>query len=284
MIKIYNENCEDTLSKLEENSIDVVLTSPPYNTTGYSHTLDNSYDQFRMRTGSRPVARYDLFSDDMSIEEYNDFTVRLFNGFDRIVKPNGCVLYNIMYGTANTTGWLEAMLSVVHSTQWTIKDIIIWKKLSATPNNVSPNSLTRVCEFVFVMCRKSEVATMHCNKNEVSESKSGQKIYENLFNFITAKNNDENCNLNKATYSSELCEKLLSLYAPVNGTVYDPFMGTGTTAVACSRLGFNCYGSELSPKQCEWAQNRLSNMLVESECVDSEGNINSASPSKHKLF
>lgn len=58
-------------------------------------------------------------------------------------------------------------------------------------------------------------------------------------------------------YSSELCEKLLALYAPNNALVYDPFMGTGTTAVACKRMGLRYIGSEISPKQCEYANNRL---------------------------
>ena len=39
--------------------------------------------------------------------------------------------------------------------------------------------------------------------------------------------------------------------------VYDPFMGTGTTGIACEELGLTCYGSELSSAQVEFAENRL---------------------------
>ena len=39
--------------------------------------------------------------------------------------------------------------------------------------------------------------------------------------------------------------------------VYDPFMGSGTTAVACKKLGMNCIGSELSSAQCEYANSRI---------------------------
>jgi len=38
---------------------------------------------------------------------------------------------------------------------------------------------------------------------------------------------------------------------------YDPFMGTGTTAIACEELGLNCFGSELSKDQVEFSINRL---------------------------
>ena len=80
-----------------------------------------------------------------------------------------------------------------------------------------------------------------------------------MFNFVDAKNNDGPSKLNKATYSSELCEKLLSMYAVGSEgyTVYDPFMGTGTTGIACDKMGFNCIGSELSPKQVEESIERL---------------------------
>ena len=59
------------------------------------------------------------------------------------------------------------------------------------------------------------------------------------------------------SYSTDLCKKLLSIYARPNSVVYDPFMGTGTTAVACEEMGFNCIGSELSEAQVEYSKNRL---------------------------
>ena len=94
----------------------------------------------------------------------------------------------------------------------------------------------------------------------MSVSKNGQKRYENLFNFIEAPNNDGACPLNRATYSSELVDKLLSLYAPNNAVVYDPFMGSGTTAYSCKKNGYSFVGSELSKAQCEWANNRIAKL------------------------
>jgi len=47
------------------------------------------------------------------------------------------------------------------------------------------------------------------------------------------------------------------MYAKPNSLVYDPFMGTGTTAVACVIDGHDYIGSEISDKQCEYAQKRI---------------------------
>lgn len=61
----------------------------------------------------------------------------------------------------------------------------------------------------------------------------------------------------KRLTQSELCIKLLKLYAKKGDTIYDPFMGTGTTAVAAHQLGMKCYGSEISPAQVEYANKRI---------------------------
>ena len=136
-------------------------------------------------------------------------------------------------------------------------ECIIWKKQSALPNNTNYNKLTRLCEFVFVFCRKGELETFKCYKGESSKRQNGQIMYNNHFNFIEAPNNDENCPIHKATYSSILCRKLLQLYSKEGDIVYDPFMGTGTTAIGCIRDKRHYIGSELSPRYCEWAKKRI---------------------------
>lgn len=238
------------------HSVDIVLTSPPYNTNkkaGKNRVIGNT----KVKDEQYQYVRYDAFVDDFTNDEYTDFTRRLFLAFDGVLKPNGCVLYNINYGAENTDGMFQAVNAVITGTPFTIADVIVWKKSNAFPNSTSSNRLTRIWEFVFVFCRKTEMKTFSCNKAVKSYRKTGQAAYENVFNFIEAKNNDGVCPLNKATFSSELVEKLLGLYAKDGAVIYDPFMGSGTTAVACQRLGFDCIGSELSKAQCEYAENRL---------------------------
>lgn len=151
------------------------------------------------------------------------------------------------------------MSDIQRKTNFNIADCIIWKKKNAIPNNVSPNKLTRICEFVFVLCRKSEQHSFYMNKQIDSVSKKGQNIYENVFNYIEAPNNDGTCELNKATFSSELVRKLLLLYGNKGGVVYDPFMGSGTTAIGAIREKMQYIGSEISKAQCEYAKERIKN-------------------------
>lgn len=257
---IYNEKCEDTMKRMRDHTVSMVLTSPPYNTSKatYSETSFNNYE-----------SRYDVYVDTGTQEEYIEKSISWFKEYDRILCENGVVLYNINYGTGyeNTCDNLIRLLfNLLEHTNFMIADIVCWKKNSAIPNNTSSNKCTRIWEFVFVLCRKSENKTFISNKGVKSVSKTGQKFYENIFNFIEAPNNDGICKFNKATFSSKLVLSLLEMYAGQNcEVVYDPFIGTGTTALGVKLFNekynrdIKYVGSELSHNQVEFANDRLSN-------------------------
>lgn len=266
MSKIYYECCDcfKFMNRMidKDFKVDIILTSPPYNTGRPSNSE---------RSRENHEGRYDIHIDNMTAKEYRAWWIDLFNKFDKILSKNGVVLWQVSYGndaTVNTEsiGLLWGGLSdVIDNTNFTIADRIVWKKASALPNNVSHNKLTRITEDIYVFCRKNEFKTFNANKTVSSVRKTGQKMYNNVFNFIEAKNNDGSCKLNKATYSSELCEKLLTIYANDNAIIYDPFMGTGTTGIACYNMGLDCFGSELSEAQVEYSKERLLKLQMEKQ-------------------
>lgn len=208
--KIYNEDCIKTMEeRIDPNSVDLVLTSPPYGTCKVKGS---------MKKHSKRYEEYDDMA--KSNEEYIDWTIEIFKGFDKILKPTGIVLYNISYGSENSDLMWLLIAELIKRTNFKVADCIIWKKKSALPNNTSTNTLTRICEFVFVFCRKSEYSTFHTNKELVSTRANGQHYYSNIFNYIEAANNDETLDFHKATYSTELCRKLLVIYGVGGGGGY----------------------------------------------------------------
>ena len=254
LFDIKQGDCLKLIKELEDNCIDIVLTSPPYNTGRNHGSMDNH------------EVRYDIYLENRDLDEYSEWTVDLFNNFDRVLKENGVILYNMSYGNENPTQMWLTVADIINKTNFTLADNIIWKKKSALPNNVSSNKLTRICEYVFVFCRKAEYKTFKCNKQVKSYSKTGQKYYENIFNFVEAKNNDGSCKLNKATFSTELVEKLLNIYSTSdNDVLLDPFMGTGTTAVGCVKNNKKVIGFEFSEEQTKYALDRLQRFVVASD-------------------
>ncbi len=250
---IYNEDCIVTMTDhIEERSIDIILTSPPYNTARTNCDFHNDSKK------GRYTVRYVDFNDHKTPDEYINWTIDVFNGFDRILKKNGVVLYNMSYGKNTHDYYLKLLGDIVTKTNFTMADIFCWEKPTAVPNTASPNKMTRIWEPVYVFVRKGEYDTFRCNKKVVSRSKgTNQKNYENVYNIVRAKNNDGSCKIHKATYSTDLCEQLLKIYGKAGNIIYDPFIGTGTTALAAINLGMECIGSEIYDEYVKIAKERL---------------------------
>lgn len=245
--KIYNEDCFSTISRMRECGlmVDCVLTSPPYNMT-------------KRKGGYADTGRYDVYNDWKPENEYIQWTIDLFNQLDLVLKENRVILYNFSYSIENPSMPYKLVSHIVKYTDFDLVDTIIWKKKSGLPFPANGKRLCRNWEFVFVFGRKNELNTYENNRRVKSVSeKTGQKYYEAVYNFVEAANNDGKCELNQATFSSELCLKLFDVYCKNGWTVYDPFMGTGTTAVACKKYGCNYIGSELSGAQCEYGERRV---------------------------
>lgn len=243
-VRLYEGDCLREMDYLIEKGtkVDKIITSPPYNIV-----RPNSTDR-----------GYDLYKDGMSNEEYIDWTVSIFDRYDKILNPNGCVAYNLSYGTENTEAMSLTVSSIITRTVFTLADILVWKKSSATPNNVSSNKMTRICEFVYVFCRREESHTFTSNKNIIgTREDTGQLIYENVFNFFTAPNNNETQELNKATFSTQFVDNIIDRYVRKDDLVLDNFCGTGTTLISCISRGINAIGIELSPKQCRHTVERI---------------------------
>lgn len=106
--KFYNEDCLVTMSKMTDESIDLILTSPPYNMTkrkgGYAD--------------KQP--RYDEYNDWKTDEEYLEWSVKIFNSFDRILKKNKIVLYNFSYSIENPVLPYLLISKLYNNTNFTI--------------------------------------------------------------------------------------------------------------------------------------------------------------------
>ena len=250
---IYNEKCEDTMARMiaEGEKVDCILTSPPYNMT-------------KRKGGYADMGRYDVYTDWKPVDEYIDWTVGIFNQFDKVLKKDRVVLYNFSYSIENPALPYHLVAAIVDNTPFNLIDTIIWKKKAGLPFPANGKRLCRNWEYVFVFARKGEEDTYENNRRVKSVSeKTGQKYYEAIYNFVDAANNDGKCDLNQATFSSELCTKLFDIYCREGWCVYDPFMGTGTTAAAASKMGINFIGSEISKDQCDYAINRVGSILPE---------------------
>ena len=230
--KIYNESNLLTIGKMPDKFISGIITSPPYNICskrkdGY---YNNGYSQI----------------DNLTEEEYISIRLKEFVEFERILKDDGVICYNISYHTENPILPTLLITEVHKNTGLTVADIITWKKNNSIPFQGSSNRLSRICELVYIIVKKDKLSTFKANKviSKINE-KTNQKFYKGYTNFIEAKNNDGVKSNLKASFSEDLVKKLIDIYFPKDSLIYDPFSGIGTTARACVKTERKFIASEL---------------------------------------
>lgn len=237
--KNYNEPCIETMSTMPDCFVSGIITSPPYN-------MGSNPNHRSINEGDLNLYN-DKEVDNLSTEEYLDIRLKEFVQFDRILKNDGVICYNISY-SSDSPILPTLLISDVHNkTNLTLADIISWKKRTAHPFQTSPNKLTRLVELVYVFVHKDCQQNFKANK-EVSKKneKTNQLFYKNYTNLLDAPNNDGQDIGLYACFSSLFVRKLINIYFPKDSLIYDPFMGSGTTAVGCIIDGIDFIGSEIN--------------------------------------
>lgn len=87
--KIYNEDCLEFLKRMHDNSIDLIVTSPPYNKSAYYPKSANNNAKKWVRK-----IDYDVYSDDMTPKDYEAWQRNVLNECMRVLKPEGSIFYN----------------------------------------------------------------------------------------------------------------------------------------------------------------------------------------------
>jgi DNA modification methylase len=245
--RIYCGDTVETMGKINEESIDMILTSPPY------------LASIRADNHKYPGAK-DQIKDNQSVDDYLKWIVENFKQYERILKKDGVLVFNFSYTTFNPSLPYFLINEVFKNTDFRIYDTFAWKKKSAMPVSGHPNRVTRIVEMVYIFAK---TPYFKANKTVSSVSRTGQKYYNNYYNFIEARNNDGKVEGHEATFSTELASFFIDLYSKENDVVLDNFSGTGTTPYASSKMNRQYIGIDLVEKFCEYARNRIAKLYKE---------------------
>ena len=234
--KIYNENNLETMSRMPDNFIDLTVTSPPYNMN------------LRIRNGkycSRQIVKelstkYESFSDNMPIDDFYEHHKRVLTELLRVSK---IIFYNIQI----VTGSKRAFFKLIGDFSNSLKDIIVWDKVNAQPS-MSDKVLNRQSELILVFCNDGAISrkynTFNAKRGTVSDTWAIKKQKSQSIK-------------HGATFPEELAERIITLFSDSNALIYDPFIGTGTTAKMALINGRSFIGSEISSEYCDIANKRI---------------------------
>ena len=215
-------DCVEGMRKIPDETVDLIVTDPPYKTiTGGDSNGKNSIRPKGILSGNRKLFKYQT---NISI---CDWMPELF----RVLKQGThCYIFSNVLN-------LKEMIVEGERAGFKLQNLLVWEKNNCTPSQYYMKN----CEYV-LMLRKGRAKWI----NDIGGSKTVHR-YENI--------------IGNKTHPAEKPVPLMEFYIN-NSTnegdiVLDPFMGSGTTAIACINTGRNYIGFEIDPDYYEAALERI---------------------------
>jgi site-specific DNA-methyltransferase (adenine-specific) len=225
-------DCLKVLPTIPSESVDLVLTDPPYN-------IDfEKYDSLTDSSGRHFHYTEELKWNTCDLKEISKV---LFKEFDRIVKESGSV---VIFGPQE---WAYYYYEPAIKNNFDFKCQIVWIKDNPIPQ-IRHKNYRSAHENIIWFARKKEKCPFTFNFTT-------QQDMKNVFNtpLLTSKEN-----LGHPTQKPEkVIERLMKVHSNKGDTVLDPFLGSGTTMKVARDLKRSCIGIEINPEYIEMTKKRL---------------------------
>ena len=217
MYKIYNQDCTKYLKSIPDNSIDLILTDPPYNIAQYS-------------TGNINLKNRKPLNNNIASWDEKEINPSVFlTDFKRILKPNGNIFIFTSYNLIGK--WHEVFDKEFDTFQY-----FIWHKTNPVPK-IYKNGFLNSCEMIICLGNKGHKWNF-TKQNEM----------HNHFSCPICMKPERLQNPKHPTQKPlKLLKHLIKIASDENDIVFDPFMGVGSTGVAALNLNRRFLGCEIDP-------------------------------------
>lgn len=242
--KIILGDALEILKKIDDNFVDLGITSPPYN-KGEKH-----------KGWLVKNVKYNIASDNVSEEVYQEQQIQVLNEIFRVTKPGGSFFYN--HKTRWTQGKILHPIEWLQKTKWIIRQEIIWDRMIAA--NIRGWRFWQIDERIYWLYKPID-------GNKIGkELKSKHALLTSIWRFSPERKNGH-----PAPFPLVLPTRIIySILDDKKGVVLDPYVGSGTSCLAAKLLGSNYIGIDISKEYVKDAENRLKNYLNYRNIVDEE--------------
>lgn len=260
---IYLGDCKEELRKLANDSVDLIVTSPPY-----ADQRKNTYG------GIHP-------------DKYVEWFLPMSEQLLRVLKPTGTFILNIKEKVLNgeRSTYVMELIIAMRKQGWLWTEEFIWHKKNSYPGkwpNRFRDSWERLLQFNkckhFNMYQeevmvpmgdwaKSRLKNLSITDRTRDNSKVGSGFGKNISNWLerdkayptnvlhlATECNNKN---HSAAFPEELPEWFIKLFTKENDIVLDPFMGSGTTLIVANRMMRNSIGIEIVPEYYDMVKKQL---------------------------
>lgn len=226
--------CGDSLEVMKQmpsESVDVILTSPPYN---LKNSTGNGMKDGRGGKWSHAslMKGYDNHNDAMPADEYAQWQYDNLREMYRLLKPNGAIFYNHKWRIQG--GLIQDRSDIIRDMP--VRQIIIWQRNGGI--NFNKGYFLPTYEVIYLIPKPDFALAPKANR------------YGDVWKI----NQDRN-NPHPAPFPLELADRVVR--STTGKIILDPFMGSGTTAVAALANNRNYIGIDNSPKYIDMAKERI---------------------------
>lgn len=234
MMDIRNGECIEELATLEDNIVDLVLTDPPYNLANFMNNRDTNLH--KMRDNFFATAGWD----DLEFDDWKNHMDLFFKESSRILKPGGSMIIFMSILRVETLVELASKYGFYYKTTG------IWHKTNPMPRNMNLHFVnSNECWIYFTYMKRTGVF----NNNG--------KLELDFIKTSVAPLSEKRHGKHPTQKPIELFEHFVRLLSNEGDLVVDPFLGSGSSAVASYRLNRKFIGIELERKYYELAKKRL---------------------------
>lgn len=257
--KITTGDCRQIIPNLDNESIDLVVTSVPYN-------VDHPYDTYK---------------DNKPHKDYISFVEEVFKIIYPKLKKGGRVCLNVGDGSNGRIPTHIDISNALISTGYLFMNTIIWAKRTSNRTSwgsfMSPKEPSLPCPFEYVLVFAKDTYSL---QDDGVTDLTKQEFIDWSLSLWTLDGSDYksssniiNRGIHPAPFPEALPIRLIKLFSWVGATVLDPMSGSGSTCVACKRLMRNFIGIELSKTYSEYSRQRLKYVLFSPSLFDEESEV-----------
>jgi site-specific DNA-methyltransferase (adenine-specific) len=255
-------DCIEGMKKLPDNCVDVVIADPPYNLSKSGDwKWDNSISLSGMG-GNWNITNENW--DDMTLEEYFNFSITWLREVKRILKPTGSLW---IFGTYHNTGIINVTCQLLGIE---IINEVVWYKKNAFPN-LSGRRLTASHETILwghTGGKKREYYFDYEYSKEGDFSDDDlKKPGKQMRTVWSLSNNKKAEELKYGKHPTQkpikILTRIIKLSSKENDIVFTPFAGSGSECVAAKMTGRHYIGFEIEEEYCKIAEERLLHTQIE---------------------
>jgi site-specific DNA-methyltransferase (adenine-specific) len=241
--KVFCKSSE-AMSELPDNSVHLMVTSPPYN-------VGKVYDE------------------NLSLKEYRELLKRIFKETHRVLVPGGRACINIAnLGRKPYLPLHSYIIEDMHALGFLMRGELLWDKGSSASSSTAWGTylkannpvLRDVHEYILVFC-KDTFTRLNPNKRKSTISKEEfLEFTKSVWKFSAERASKVG---HPAPFPVELPYRLIQLYTFEDEIVLDPFVGSGTACIAALKTKRKYIAYDIDKKYCDLAERRIKQFLQE---------------------